>query len=268
MREQVISSEERQKAISQLKENPGDQSTTIPGEDIRLYVAMKPLKGPGGRIGGKEFARWKSTVMTFCEVQPTYWILAKQRRPALRQEFGDKAKRFWVDPKTLVQWPSDLDPEKYWVLDGGYPQFDLGPGCQALKSGARKEWKAKEAQPALPPIAGPVDVVEPNGPTGLDPPRPDVTTTAPQRCLTRTDSDTEEQHAEHIAKATKGALLNNVISAKDKCNPPPLRRVSSGGSVRKCSEPQEGEAWRAPRVVLGEPWSSPSSTFGLWCRNS
>ena len=79
-------------------------------------------------------------------------------RPNLRVELGDKAAAFFVDPQSLTSWPVERDRDDYFVLDGAFPQFEIGPGVEELRSGVRQEWsQAPDQSPSASPDANPTN---------------------------------------------------------------------------------------------------------------
>ena len=200
-----------------------DESITASDEMIKLFLGLQSLK-PGGRVSVKELKKWNATAVASTMLKQSFWLLAKARRPDLREISG--IKEHLVDPWSLDAFPADLPRDEYWVIDQCVPRHVVGPGALVLESAAGTSY-TQSMNPSGQNPAGVSAILPAPGAPSTAPAQSEASPAlhavvpasvavapssaplpfAPPRLLKERSSDPDDQEAiaENIARCTRAA---------------------------------------------------------------
>jgi hypothetical protein len=107
-----------------------DPSIDLNDGMIKLACALRAVKGEQCRITAKLLNQWRQKIVATTTLKQTFWAVPKAMNPKLLDT--DLAK-FLVDVASIHEWPPNVNPAKFFILDQAAPRSSLGLGVMEIE---------------------------------------------------------------------------------------------------------------------------------------
>ena len=146
---------------------------------VKLYVAMRRIRGPTSRIAAEVMKKWEHKAKQEFKVKQAFWLVPKGNVPFFRSEVSRAVAEMTVDPSHVAEYDCDLSD--FVIVEQAIPQADLGKGVRHVELSI-----AFSKSTTLGATGGRLSISGNQGSKGLEcPPMLDHATITPHRLPTR-----------------------------------------------------------------------------------